>query len=404
MTRRSGFLAALAATALVPGRVAAATAGLAEDTPPIPPPVSHALVMTGGGARGAYQDGLVAGMASRAGIADGQVLPPYGLVCGTSVGAINAWFVATGQYAALRDAWHAIAAANVIELKSKYTTLEQPHAFIAVRIRAALRLAAGVFKNETGVARSEPLMAWLTKHIDPSRPVLMPLVWAVTNLTTQSPEYFYRLPPSLDGPQSAEMRRLFQLTLGPTALIREATDSILLQSLLASTAIPVVFDPVPLTMADGSQGFYVDGGVASNASILIARIFAKNIDVVLVDPPSQRETFRNVFEIVMGAYQTMQRQILETEMRDVYFESLERRARHALAPSAQAELQSGSSNSEVLARDLPIVNLAYTRPERQLPADITAFDRQDKIDETFAIGEDDGARGFTPYEWNTFRL
>jgi predicted acylesterase/phospholipase RssA len=403
MTRRRGFLAALGATALAPASIAA-VAERGDAAALIPPPVSHALVMTGGGARGAYQAGLVAGLAARAGIADGQVLAPYGLVCGTSVGAINAWFVATGQYAALRKAWHTLAAADVIQLKSKYTTLERPHAFVAVRIRAALRLAAGVFKNETGVARSEPLMAWLSKHIDPSLPVLVPMVWAVTNLTTQSPEYFYRLPPSLQATQSAELRRVFQLTLGPSAVIREATDSILLETLLASAAIPVVFDPVPLAMADGNKGFYVDGGVASNASVLIARIFAKNIDVVLVDPPSQRESYANVFEIVMGAYQTMQRQILETEMRDVYFESLDKRARNVLAPGTQADLQSDSSELRVFFRDLPVVNLAYMRPQQQLPADVAAFDRQDELDATFAIGEADGARGFTPYEWNTFRL
>jgi predicted acylesterase/phospholipase RssA len=401
MTRRRGFLAALGAASLVPGRVAAASA---EDTPPIPAPVSHALVMTGGGARGAYQGGLVAGMAGRAGIADGHALAPYGLVCGTSVGALNAWFVATGQYAALRQAWHTIAAADVIQLKSQYTTLEKPHAFVAERIRAALRLAAGVFEHETGVAQSAPLMAWMAQHIDPTRPVLMPMVFAVTNLTTQSPEYFYKIPPSLNGTQSAELRRVFQLTLGPSAVIREATGSILLQALLASVAIPVIFDPVPLAMADGSKGFYVDGGVASNGSVLIARIFAKNIDVVFVDPPSQRESYANVFDIVMGTYQTMQRQILETEMRDVYFESLDKRARKRLAPSTQAGLQSGSAELRLFFRDLPIVNLAYVRPVQQLPADIAAFDRQDKLDETFAIGEADGARGFTAYKWNTFRL
>jgi len=403
VTRRSGFLTALGATALVPGSMAAIAAA-AEGGPPIPPPVSHALVMTGGGARGAYQGGLVAGIAARSGITDGQLLTPYGLVCGTSIGALNAWFVATGQYTALRQAWHTVAAADIFQLKSQYTTLEKPHAFIAVRVRAALRLTASLLQNDTGIARSEPLMAWLTKHIDPSRPVLMPMVFAVTNLTTQSPEYFYKIPPTVSDKQSAELRRLFQLTLGPSAVIREATDSILLQALLASCAIPVVFDPVPLAMADGSKGLYVDGGVASNASILIARIFAKTIDVVLVDPPSQRETYANAFDIVLGAYETMQRQILETEMRDVYFESLDKRASNTLAPSARAELQGQSSDLRLFFHDLPIVQLAYMRPRQQLPADASAFDRQDKLDETFAIGEADAARGFRPYEWDTFRL
>jgi hypothetical protein len=157
-------------------------------------------------------------------------------------------------------------------------------------------------------------------------------------------------------------------------------------------------------MADGTKGFYVDGGIASNASILIARIFAKNIDVVFVDPPSQRETYANIFDIVIGAYETMQRQILETEMRDVYFESLDKRARNELAPRAQAELQRGSSELRLFFRDLPVVNLAYMRPQQQLPADIAAFDRQEELNQTFAVGEADGAREFTTYDWDTFRL
>ena len=78
--------------------------------------------------------------------------------------------------------------------------------------------------------------------------------------------------------------------------------------------------------------------------------------------------------------------------------------RNELAPTTQAELQSGSPELRLFFRDLPVVNLAYVRPQQQLPADIAAFDRQDKLDETFAIGEADGARGFTAYKWNTFRL
>jgi hypothetical protein len=125
---------------------------------------------------------------------------------------------------------------------------------------------------------------------------------------------------------------------------------------------------------------------------------------VLVDPPSQRETYTNALDIVMGAYETMQRQILETEMRDVYFESLDKRASNTLAPTARAELQGQSSDLRLFFHDLPIVQLAYMRPRQQLPADASAFDRQDKLDATFAIGEADAARGFTPYEWDTFRL
>ena len=400
--RRRGFLASLGAAALAPLAVGASPAETSIGQSPIS--VSHALILIGGGARGAYEAGLIAGLAKSAGIADGQILAPYGMVCGTSVGAINAWFVATGQYAALRSAWHTLAAADVIRLKSKYITLNRPHRFIGERIRAALRLAVGVFKNETGVARTQPVLDWMTQHIDPSRPLLMPMIWAVTNLTTQSPEYFYRLPPSFDPTMSAELRRVLRFTLGDNAVIREAPDAIFLRTLLASAAIPIVFDPVKLAMADGTEGLYVDGGVASNASVSIARVVARNIHVVLVDPVSQHETYKDIVDIVMGTYDTMQRKILEGDMRAVYVESLAKRARNRLAPDAREKLQSGSTVLETFFHDLPVVDLAYIRPRAALPADLSAFEDQPKLDATFATGEADSARGFTPYGWETFRL
>ncbi len=55
--------------------------------------LSRALVLTGGGARAAYQAGVLHGIASlaRESGADGQALPlPFGVVAGTSAGAINA--------------------------------------------------------------------------------------------------------------------------------------------------------------------------------------------------------------------------------------------------------------------------------------------------------------------------
>jgi NTE family protein len=114
--RRRGFLASLGAATFAPLALEAAPAE--EPTRQSPISVSHALILIGGGARGAYEAGLIAGLAARGGIVDGEILAPYGMVCGTSVGAINAWFVATGQYAELRRAWHTLAAADIIRLKS----------------------------------------------------------------------------------------------------------------------------------------------------------------------------------------------------------------------------------------------------------------------------------------------
>ena len=400
MSGRRRFLGSLGAAALLPtlGNAAVESAATPRRV------ASHALILSGGGARGAYEAGLIAGLARRGRIDDGEILSPYGVVCGTSIGALNAWFVATGQYGALAQAWQTLGTANIIQLKSKYVTLEKPHAFIAVRIRAAIRLASGLTKNEMGVARSEPVLAWMKKHIDPKTPLLIPLVWSVTNLTTQSPEYFYRVPASFTGPVPQDILRSFALALGPEAVVRPATDEILHEALFASIATPIIFDPVVLKMADGGSGLYVDGGIASNSSIAIARTVAHAIDVVLVDPRSQNEKYANAVDVVMGSYETMQRKILETEMRDIFFESLGKRAVERLSAGSAKAMEKGSPELHTIIRDLPAADLAYMRPKTTLPVSFAGFDEQDKLDATFARGDADSEHAFTPYTWRGFRL
>ena len=366
--------------------------------------LSHALVLSGGGARGAYEAGLICALAKRGGVVDGHPLIPYGLVCGTSIGALNAWFVATGQYSALRSAWSTLARENILEIKRPYAALMHPHRFVLERLYAALRLASGISSHELGLARSEPILGWMAKHMDPQTPLLLPMAWVATNLTTQSAEYFYRLPPAFLGKIPPRMERALRVTLGENVVIREAPDAIFHKSLLASAAIPIVFDPVVLPMTDGTRAVYADGSIASDALVQIARTVARNIHVVLVDAPSRRSTYTNAIEVAVGGYSTMQRAILAGAMRDVYLQSSAVRSLHSLALTGTIEARTGSAAVRSLVRDLPIADIAYVRPGKALPTGLTAFQEQSQLDETFAIGERDAANGFTPYAWETFRL
>jgi predicted acylesterase/phospholipase RssA len=200
------------------------------------------------------------------------------------------------------------------------------------------------------------------------------------------------------------MERALRITLGKEVAIREASDAMLHRALLASAAIPLVFDPVRLPMTDGTAGVYVDGSIASDAIVEIARTIARKIHVVLVDAPSRRTTYANAVAVVVGAYATMQREMLEVAMRDVYQQSVLNRSLHGLDLATTIEARSTSSEVRTLLRDLPITELAYVRPAKELPADLTAFQDQKQLDATFAIGERDAATGFTPYDWETFRL
>lgn len=367
-------------------------------------PVSHALVLSGGGARGAYEAGLICALAERGGIRDGQPLAPYGVVCGTSIGAINAWFVATGQYAKLRAAWATLAHENIIEMKRPYRALMHPHTFVMDRLYAALRLISGISSHELGLAGSEPILKWMAKHMDPRTPLVMPLVWVATNLTTQSAEYFYRLPPSFSGKIPPRVERALRLTLGENAIFRAAPDAILHRSLFASAAIPVVFDPVVLPMIDGTKGSYVDGSIASNALVQVARTVARNIHVVFVDAPIRRTMYANAIAVAVGGYSTMQREILAGALRQVYLDSSADRSFRVLQLAKTIENKSESADVRSLVRDLPIADIAYVRPLRELPTNFVAFEQQSQLDVTFSIGEHDAARGFTPYVWETFRL
>jgi predicted patatin/cPLA2 family phospholipase len=226
----------------------------------------------------------------------------------------------------------------------------------------------------------------MAENMDPQTPVLTPMVWAVTNMTTQSAEYFYRLTPSMSGRIPSNIDHALKVTLGASTVIRPATDDLLHRAILASAAIPVFFDPVVLPMVDGTDGVYIDGSIVSNAAVSIARTVASNVDVVLVDAKSGRSDYPNGLAVVFGAYATMQRDILETAMRDIYFQTLEERSK---APTPG---------------DLPRVSIRYIRPEHALTTDVDAFGEQNVLDEMFAQGERDAAIGFAPYVWQTFHL
>jgi hypothetical protein len=82
----------------------------------------------------------------------------------------------------------------------------------------------------------------------------------------------------------------------------------------------------------------------------------------------------------------MQRNILETAMRDIYFQTLEERSH---------------STTDI---GLPAVRIRYIRPEKPLDPDINAFGEQSVIDAMFALGEQAAQSGFSPYDWKTFHL
>ena len=157
--KRSGFLTALAAAGLAPALIGAAGDEAME-------PLQRALVLSGGGARGAYEAGAVGELVAAAGIGDGAAVPPYEVVCGTSIGALNGWFVATGQYSRMRELWYTIGGQDLMRLKPRYAALHDPESGILNRAASAIGLI-GLVRNQRAVLESEPVFGWITEHVDP---------------------------------------------------------------------------------------------------------------------------------------------------------------------------------------------------------------------------------------------
>jgi predicted acylesterase/phospholipase RssA len=391
------------------------TAGAASSLPFIAPrparadvqplaPIGRALVLSGGGARGAYEAGIVGALAAIDGVRDGQPLPEYGAVCGTSIGALNGWFVATGQYSKLKELWYGVSAQNVIRLKPRYNGIRDPASGILNKLASVVGLV-GLTDDQNGVLQSEPVLDWIQRNIDPQTPLVVPFVFAVTNLSQQRPEYFYMRPGSSGAELPERLTRALQLSLGPHTVVREATPDLVQRAIFASAALPVVFDPVALPAGDGAINAYCDGGVASNSPVGVAHAFSRAADVVLLDPPFEPEQhYEDAIEVAYAVFGTMQRKILEVEMRTTYFQSIGKRALERIPAANLAHVIGGEELIDHFMQGVPATDLRYIRPNKVLDVSVVGFGDEVGIGKAYRAGWEDAERGFTPYDWQTFAL
>ena len=354
---------------------------------------SAALVLSGGGARGAYEAGVIEALRREAGIGDGEPLPPYRAVFGSSIGAINAWFVATGRYSELAAMWGTIAAARVIRPKPRFAKIPEVTAGLLNRFVEALRLGIGLATNVTGIADSGVVERWLARHIDPESPMLISYAALATNLTYRRGELFYRLAREATPEERAENLDRLRVAMGSPIAVRPLTPEITVRALFASAALPVVFDPVSLPRVSGpGVDRFIDGGVIANVPLAAARAVAKSVDIVFVDP-GQAEPFtaKSAVDVGLGVIETMQTRILDVDLRNAFFESLGKRAYNSL-PKAKR-----SSGHERIFEYILDVTLASIRPLEELGVDVAGFNLQEPIDEAYQRGLTDGAKGFRRY-------
>ncbi len=203
------------------------------------------LVLSGGGARGAYEVGVLDYVFSE--FLDAQGKPPkIDLISGTSVGAVNGAFVASS----IQDVPNAVK-----RMTALWTGLELPDV-----LSFGLRQAAGLYRvllggtQARGVFDPTNLSAivgrnihWRNLRRNIRTGALQALTVSTTHVGTGQPVIFVDAAPGLGIPKS----------LGIHALVRRA--KIGQHHVLASAAIPIVFPAVEI-----GDEIHCDGGLRLN--------------------------------------------------------------------------------------------------------------------------------------------
>ncbi len=345
-------------------------------------PGLKAIVLSGGGAKGAYEAGLVAGL-----IAAGE---HFDIVCGTSIGAINAAYLAQNDIAGLTRLWQTVSTAQIVRTIAPVDRLRKLFLHVVgsakgtgfSRLANVLRALGDVRAlgpldrlttivgalDETGAQRllSQALALDAVERI---------LITSATNLTRQTSEVFYRFPPTSDAYRAAEKHFVQQ---APAARPYDA--AAFAETVRASGAIPAAFAPVALrVLGSNDLWYYVDGGVTNNTPIGQAiDAGADEISIVYVDPDPAADVrpaahpSSNLAEILLGCFSMMQQRIL-----DLDFQAAQR---------VNAAVEAGQRS------DKRRVRIRAFHPAQALRVGIMGFNDQAALNEAFDAGRMVAAR------------
>ncbi len=203
------------------------------------------LVLSGGGARGAFEAGVLGyvfcDLARRE-----RRTPPLSIIAGTSVGAVNGAFVASRAHdlersvARLEALWSDLELDDVLDFSLK-------HAIGLPRVLLGGNEGQGLFDAAALRKLAQDEVDWARLDQNLSRGVLQALTITATHVTTGRPVVFVQRAPDTALP----------LGLRTRAVVRESR--IRVEHVLASAAIPLVFPSVDI---DGY--LHCDGGLRLN--------------------------------------------------------------------------------------------------------------------------------------------
>jgi predicted acylesterase/phospholipase RssA len=411
---RSEFMALLGAL----GAVGAPGVAHAEQPPwyPLPPPLrlgkGRALVVSGAGARGAYEAGAIKWLFRN--VSAGQ---PFDLICGTSAGAINAAFAAQGTPDSIQrdeQLWKSMPTSGILKLQPQVQNVvdgamqvqeSAKHGYPA-KFRYVIRAkkefdAAGPPQDLIkilGVMDDTGIDALVQRFPLELTSLQSSLFVTATNVTNMTSDSFYHFV----GPNAARNQerflertsaRLYHTTETPPLTLQHNAHHALTQdnftdAVVASAAMPGVFAPVPIKRREtGDTNIYVDGGVANNTPVGLA-IDAGATDITIIlatavdEVPAEPSTLPGLLQAVNTI---MAQKILQNDVMLAVAKNLLARHRDwsGLNPAMQAFLTSLQDG------EWTPIKLRVIRPRKALKLGVMGFKDQAAIDAAFDIGYQD---------------
>src|SRR5713101_2418991 len=221
-------LVALSLIGLAMGPTAAASAACGPS--PLPADTPIALVLSGGGAKGAYEAGVAAALVERG--------VPIRLVAGSSAGALNAAMIADGRVERLEALWRGLTRDRVYSLR--------PSVLFAGLLPGWLTLLT--LDRAGSLFDPDPLRELINASVDLERIRASPVRLLVV---------------------TTDLARREQRLFDNRTLTREA--------LMAAAAVPGAF---PAVEVDGA--LLVDGGLTGRAPVLEALAAAAGVERAVV--------------------------------------------------------------------------------------------------------------------------
>lgn len=218
--------------------------GIGETLKEIERP-KRALVLSGGGARGAYEVGVLKALTEQG--------VQYDLAFGTSIGGINAAFYVQGKIDRVEQLWRTLKATDIF----RFPNMEQ--------IRSIIR------GSRWGLFDTSPLEELLYREMDLQK---------------------FKASPTKVGFLTTDLCTL------ETRLITSddiATTQELIDTLMASSALPILFPARSLA----GEGFWIDGGLVRNTPIQTAiNMGAKEIHIILLEAETDGACPTNIMQVL----------------------------------------------------------------------------------------------------------